>query len=114
VTCSVEDCGRSTLARGWCRVHYHAWRKYGDPLLRKPRGRPSEYDAGVCGVPGCDSERRSNGLCRVHYDRARTLGLERSPEGIRKYEIGQALDILERYDLGTPVRTKWVAHAREI
>jgi hypothetical protein len=30
--CSVPDCGRPILARGWCRSHYKRWSKYGDPL----------------------------------------------------------------------------------
>ena len=31
-TCSIEDCEKPTLARGWCGAHYQRWRKHGDPL----------------------------------------------------------------------------------
>lgn len=32
--CVVDDCGKPTVGRGFCRRHYQAWRKYGDPLHR--------------------------------------------------------------------------------
>ena len=35
-TCSIEDCGRPTLARGWCSAHYQRWRNHDDPLLGGP------------------------------------------------------------------------------
>lgn len=31
-TCSIEDCGKAPLARGWCRAHYKRWANHGDPL----------------------------------------------------------------------------------
>ena len=31
-SCSVSICPRPSLARGWCRRHYKAWAKHGDPL----------------------------------------------------------------------------------
>lgn len=30
-TCSVDDCGKTGYARGWCRTHYDRWRTHGDP-----------------------------------------------------------------------------------
>lgn len=30
--CSVRGCSNFLKALGWCQNHYHAWRKYGDPL----------------------------------------------------------------------------------
>lgn len=32
--CSVPECGRKFLAKGYCSRHYTQWRKYGDPLYR--------------------------------------------------------------------------------
>lgn len=31
--CSIEGCSNVHLARGWCRMHYLRWRKYGNPLF---------------------------------------------------------------------------------
>lgn len=31
-TCSIDGCDRGHNARGWCRRHYEAWRRHGDPL----------------------------------------------------------------------------------
>lgn len=31
-TCSVSDCDRPVVARGWCRRHYNRWHLHGDPL----------------------------------------------------------------------------------
>lgn len=31
--CSIEGCGKSRLARGWCPMHYERWRQHGDPLV---------------------------------------------------------------------------------
>lgn len=33
--CTIEDCERATVARGWCGRHYQRWRTYGDPLFTK-------------------------------------------------------------------------------
>lgn len=30
--CSIEDCGKSPHARGWCSAHYLRWYNHGDPL----------------------------------------------------------------------------------
>ena len=34
--CSVVDCDRPSLARGWCKPHYRRWSEYGDPLAGRP------------------------------------------------------------------------------
>jgi len=34
-TCSIPDCNDPHLARGYCNRHYHAWKRYGDPLATK-------------------------------------------------------------------------------
>lgn len=38
--CSIHNCGRRSIARGWCSLHYQRWRQYGDPT----RTPPSEAD----------------------------------------------------------------------
>lgn len=32
--CSIPECDKLVLARGWCGKHYQRWAKYGDPLTR--------------------------------------------------------------------------------
>lgn len=41
-TCSIPDCGRPRMARGWCQLHYLRWHRHGDPLtvLKVDRGWP--------------------------------------------------------------------------
>ena len=29
--CSIEDCGKPHLSRGWCAKHYRRWKAHGDP-----------------------------------------------------------------------------------
>ena len=37
--CSVEDCEKPTLARGWCGMHWARWRRNGDPLITQTPNR---------------------------------------------------------------------------
>lgn len=37
--CSIEDCGKPVVARGWCNSHYLRWRNNGDPLGGNPSPR---------------------------------------------------------------------------
>lgn len=43
--CSIADCGKNTVARGWCRKHYTRWWNHGDPnlLLRAENGEPAKW-----------------------------------------------------------------------
>lgn len=40
--CTIANCGKPLLARGFCSAHYTQWRKYGDPEHRQiaRRGEP--------------------------------------------------------------------------
>ncbi len=33
--CSVDGCEKTAHARGWCYAHYQAWKRKGDPLVRR-------------------------------------------------------------------------------
>lgn len=35
--CSIPDCPRPHMARGWCHVHYNRWYTHGDPLVTTGR-----------------------------------------------------------------------------
>lgn len=63
--CSVADCGRRAVARGWCLMHYKRWRKHGAPdvvtRVRDP-GRP-------CAVQGCARKFFCQRWCKLHYQR---------------------------------------------
>jgi hypothetical protein len=61
-TCSIEGCPHKGFARGWCQSHYGAWRRHGDPLIRKnQRGLHKQ-----CLVDGCPEKIRGLGYCTKH------------------------------------------------
>lgn len=43
--CSIADCGKPHVARGWCIVHYQRWSRHGDPLAGRKtmNGEPHRY-----------------------------------------------------------------------
>jgi hypothetical protein len=60
-TCSVPECGKRTVARGWCQTHYQRWQRTGsiEPrVLNKPES---------CLRVGCHKPPARRGLCRAHY-----------------------------------------------
>lgn len=61
-TCSIEDCERDYLARGWCDMHYRRWRRHGDPTYM-PFRRPDICIIDDCTRPGDGSR----GWCQGHY-----------------------------------------------
>ncbi len=68
--CSIETCSRPAVSRGWCGTHYQCWRKTGDPIAKRPPGRPPS-GRNHCTVEGCDNLVQGHGLCSLHYQRAR-------------------------------------------
>jgi hypothetical protein len=70
-TCSVEGCDDVTVARGYCRHHYHSWHAHGDPLTAPRRFLAGER---VCKVSGCQRQYNSLGWCRAHVDSWRKYG----------------------------------------
>lgn len=69
--CSVANCGRAILARGFCSSHYLRFRKHGDPLvgglLPSRKGSP-------CLIKGCKNGAVARGWCGLHYQRWQTTG----------------------------------------
>ena len=42
--CSVPDCDKAAITRGWCQAHYRRWQRHGDPLAgRTPNGKAHEF-----------------------------------------------------------------------
>lgn len=66
--CSVAECDRDVLARGWCGTHYRRWQRRGDPLSHPfvPRG--------TCSDEGCEKPHASNGYCHMHLARHKRHG----------------------------------------
>lgn len=95
-TCSIDDCPKPRLSRGWCSAHYQRWKKYGDPTFHPApkvcekcnlpaiaRGLcPTHYAAHrrngglgrTCSIDGCDHPHFGHGWCEMHYDRWKSNG----------------------------------------
>ncbi len=67
--CSVPNCGRKRLARGWCAAHYQRWRLYGGLNPEVPIKDSSSVRA--CTVIGCmrTETKIIRGMCRSCYGR---------------------------------------------
>lgn len=70
-TCTVSDCGRRLLAKGYCSTHYR-WLKEGKDFSQPVRAIGQTTDC--CSVPNCDNESTGNGYCRRCNKRWRTWG----------------------------------------
>lgn len=71
MTCSVVDCDRTVLARGYCSKHYQMWRKRGNPLgrIKVPRT--------ACSIGREECSTSGDivlGFCTVHYLRLKRHG----------------------------------------
>lgn len=79
--CSVPDCARKVLARGYCSTHYQRVLKHGDP------GGPIAAYSGSrgCLVDGCDGKHRSSGYCQRHYMRVWKSGDPGPVESTRRW-----------------------------
>ena len=81
--CSIEDCKRGVLARGWCGAHYQRWYNHGDSTVVKIRV------GGYCVIEKCKNEVYGRGWCRKHWKRWYRYGdplfsklRERRPRGL--------------------------------
>lgn len=92
-TCSVRDCARVMVARGWCGMHYQRWRIHGTI-----DGRPVKF----CDVDGCDVVTYRRKWCGKHYQRWRSHG---DPTIIKKEFIPTGA-VCSVDDCDRPVRCK--------
>ena len=65
-TCTIDECGRKTKARGLCGKHYQAW--------RTANGLVGPAQRVGCSIDGCTSLVRAKGLCGAHYRRVQSHG----------------------------------------
>lgn len=70
--CSIDDCDRLVVARGWCGAHYRRWHLYGDPFKGGPFQPTSPSK--LCTIEGCERVHMSRGLCSPHFRRAAKHG----------------------------------------
>lgn len=69
--CSVGDCGKPEIARGWCHKHYKRWQIHGDvSVVRTTKKLIVEY----CSVQGCSRTRSAKTFCQYHYQRNHLYG----------------------------------------
>lgn len=69
--CSIPDCDKAVVARGYCCKHYERFKKHGDPL-KINRVAPGSIP--FCTVEGCGRPHFTKGLCQLHAQRARKHG----------------------------------------
>lgn len=67
-TCVVLECETPDVGpHGYCGKHWIAWKRYGDPDVRK-RFRT------FCTIEGCDAPTHGRGLCSAHWARRKRTG----------------------------------------
>ena len=55
-------------AKGYCHIHYHAWRTHGDPL------GIAVHVTKLCSVDECDLKHNAKGYCNKHYSKWKRFG----------------------------------------
>lgn len=78
--CSIPDCGKQSLAFGFCRTHYNRFKRHGDPLGGQTfRGAPKKFIDDVVAAetredciiwPFC---RTADGYASINYNGRTTL-----------------------------------------
>lgn len=85
-------CGKETVARGWCRLHYERWKRTGDPnLVRRQAAKDAKGQPLICYVADCGASVRNKGLCANHYARLLRHGttnyVGKTNEGASKHPL---------------------------
>lgn len=76
--CAVDDCPRTTIARGYCEPHYRRFMKWGNPTRQQTVVVDKQ-----CHIDGCDKPQEKRGWCGKHY--------------LRWYKYGDPEKLLPRY-----------------
>lgn len=74
--CSISDCSKPEVARGWCRMHYSRWSRTGSTDLAQKARR----SYGKCLAPGCDKTEHCKGYCGQHYSNLQRHGGLEAPD----------------------------------
>ena len=69
--CTVPDCDRPHVAKGYCRAHYYRVKRHGDPQAHIPIGQAKLKDPGPCEIESCARMAFARGMCKAHYGRRR-------------------------------------------
>lgn len=64
--CVVDGCDRPGVARGWCFMRYHRWKRTGD---LGQAGRYSRANDEPSSIDGCDRDVTARGWCHMHFHR---------------------------------------------
>jgi hypothetical protein len=70
--CKVTDCHKKSMSKGFCGMHYHRFKRYGNPLNGcdfRDRNPPEK-----CTINGCDRKHNGKGFCIMHYKRFKKYG----------------------------------------
>lgn len=87
--CTIEGCEAKMKSRGFCRMHYNRWYRYGDPNVF-PRASMINRQ---CYIEECERPARSRYMCAMHYKRWRkhgdpNAGGRKTPSGWRIGKTG--------------------------
>lgn len=73
--CSVDECGKPALARGFCVNHYATNRRNGTPIPLQKKSTKRQQ----CAAPGCSKLMSAKGYCPTHYARVAKYGSTELP-----------------------------------
>lgn len=74
-TCSVDNCERSRVSRGYCNAHYTRVLKSGSPgSAPLDESKPRRLLDSLCAVDGCPLTACARGWCRPHYSQWQRKG----------------------------------------
>lgn len=77
--CSI--CNEKYYARGYCRIHYERFKRWGDPLIVKHY----TVNKTKCGIKGCEKKWFARNHCQRHYNQIPEI-LKRNRERAKKYQ----------------------------
>ena len=67
-SCKVDGCTETAIGKGFCRKHYCAYKRHGDPLFRTKVAK-GHWEGMECIISDCVRPVRTMGICSMHYSR---------------------------------------------